>query len=580
MLRYILFILFFATVFGGNAVENKGKIEVPLRFDRYYTYDEVVEALKVLHTAFPELTKLEVIGKSEEGRAIYALTINNPKTGDVLSKPGVYVDGNIHGNEIQAGEVCLYYANMLLTKYGENEKITKAVDKNAHYIVPVVNVDGRYHFFKDGNTPSSNRGLRVPRDDDRDGLFDEDGYDDLDGDGSICQMRIKDPHGNYKLDPEDKRIMVRVKPGEKGEYTILGSEGIDNDGDGRVNEDSEGYLDPNRNWGYNWMPPYIQRGAGNFPLSGTGIKAVHEFLAAHPNIIIGYAFHNTGGMWLRTPSEKSTEIPSADVTAYDVIGKEAVKITPGYVYMPAYDLYPTYGDSDSHMFFIIGAYSFVGELFMRSEQETYKVEKKDNKDGNPVAAAPASREEQNRERLKFNDNVALGELYKDWKPFNHPVYGEIEIGGWVKMSSRLPHPFMLPELVHRNASVVLLSDEQTPELEIEVFDVKDLGDNLSQVRVRIENKKGLSSMTAQAFKDKLYQRDVLKVSGGKVVAGGKMSDVRLNKVSYKKNKPEVQFFAMPGNSHAEYQFLIEGKGEITFSYESQKAKNVSASVKL
>ncbi len=570
MLRYTLLILLATLVITASAVEKKGKIEVPLRFDRYYNYDDVVEALKVLHNAFPKLTTLEEIGKSEEGRGIFALTINNPETGDALSKPGVYVDGNIHGNEIQAGEVCLYYANMLLTKYGENEKITKAVDKNAHYIVPVVNVDGRYHFFADGNTPHSNRGLRVPKDDDHDGLFDEDPYDDLDGDGSICQMRIKDPNGMYKSDPEDKRIMVRVKPGEKGEYTLLGSEGIDNDGDGRMNEDGEGYLDPNRNWGYNWMPNYIQRGAGNFPLSGTGIKAVNTFLTKHPNIIIGFAFHNAGGMWLRVPSEKSIEIPSSDVAAYDIIGNNAIKITPGYVYMPSYDLYPTYGDSDSHMFFIHGAYSFVGELFM-SSQETYKSGKESGKE---------SRTERNRERLKFNDKVAQGELYKEWKPFNHPVYGEIEIGGWIKMSSRIPHTFMLPELVHRNASVVLLADEQTPDLSIEVFDVKNIGKNLSQVRVRIKNNKGISSMTAQAFKDKLYSKDALKVTGAKVIAGGKLTDFRLNKVNYKENKPEIQFFAMPGNSKVEYQFLIEGKGEVKFEYNSRKAKNVSTSVKL
>ena len=570
MLRYTLLILLATLVITASAVEKKGKIEVPLRFDRYYNYDDVVEALKVLHNAFPKLTTLEEIGKSEEGRGIFALTINNPETGDALSKPGVYVDGNIHGNEIQAGEVCLYYANMLLTKYGENEKITKAVDKNAHYIVPVVNVDGRYHFFADGNTPHSNRGLRVPKDDDHDGLFDEDPYDDLDGDGSICQMRIKAPNGMYKSDPEDKRIMVRVKPGEKGEYTLLGSEGIDNDGDGRMNEDGEGYLDPNRNWGYNWMPNYIQRGAGNFPLSGTGIKAVNTFLTKHPNIIIGFAFHNAGGMWLRVPSEKSIEIPSSDVAAYDIIGNNAIKITPGYVYMPSYDLYPTYGDSDSHMFFIHGAYSFVGELFM-SSQETYKSGKESGKE---------SRTERNRERLKFNDKVAQGELYKEWKPFNHPVYGEIEIGGWIKMSSRIPHTFMLPELVHRNASVVLLADEQTPDLSIEVFDVKNIGKNLSQVRVRIKNNKGISSMTAQAFKDKLYSRDALKVTGAKVIAGGKLTDFRLNKVNYKENKPEIQFFAMPGNSKVEYQFLIEGKGEVKFEYNSRKAKNVSTSVKL
>ena len=556
---------------------DDSKIEVPLRFDRYYDYDDVVKALEVLHAAYPDLTRLESVGESEEGRKIYVLVINNSETGTEMDKPGVWVDGNIHGNEIQAGEVCLYYANMLLTKYGENEKITKAVDRNAHYILPVVNVDGRYHFFNDANTPSSSRSIRVPKDDDNDGLFDEDAPDDLDGDGNICQMRIKDPEGNYKPDPEDPRIMVRVEPGEKGEYTILGSEGIDNDGDGRFNEDAEGYLDPNRNWGYNWMPTYVQSGAGNFPFSGLGMKAINDYVAKHPNIIINFAFHNSGGMWLRVPAEKSTQIPQSDVAAYDVIGKEAIKITPGYVYMPSYDLYPTYGDTDGQFFFVFGSYSLVGELFIRT-QETYtdKPTAPSQEDESPGR----DRAEINREQLKFNDNVALGELYKEWKPYNHPVYGEIEIGGWVKMSSRLPHPFMLPELVHRNAAVVLLAASETPEVEMEVFETKDLGNNLKRVRVRLTNKKGLSTMTAQAVKDKLYDIDHLKLTGAKVIAGGKINDYRLDQVTYKEKKPEIQFFALPGNSTAEYEFIVEGKGKINLEYVSRKAKNVSTSVTL
>ena len=557
------------------AATNDSKIEVPLRFDRYYNYEDVVKALEVLHAAYPDMTKLESVGESEEGRKIYVLIINNSKTGDEMNKPGVWVDGNIHGNEIQAGEVCLYYANMLLTKYGENEKITKVVDRNVHYIMPVVNVDGRAHFFDDANTPSSSRSIRVPKDDDGDGLFDEDAPDDLDGDGSICQMRIKDPNGNYKADPDDPRIMIRVKPGEKGEYTILGSEGIDNDGDGRFNEDAEGYLDPNRNWGYNWMPDYVQRGAGNFPFSGVGLKAINDYVAKHPNIIVNFAFHNNGGMWLRVPSDKAITIPQADVAAYDEIGKEAIKITPGYVYMPSYDLYSTYGDTDGQFFYVFGSYSFVGELFMNSQE--FYTEK-------PVSPKyeddRVSGVEEDRERLKFNDNVALGELYHDWKPFHHPVYGDIEIGGWVKMSSRLPHPFMLNDLVHRAASVVFLAASETPEVEMNVFETKDLGNNLKRVRIRLKNKHGLSTMTAQAVKDKLYTIDYLKVSGAKVIAGGKIDDYRLDKVSYKEVKPEIQFFALPSHGTAEYEFLIEGKGKVTFDYISQKAKNVSTSITL
>ncbi|MFW5756854.1 MAG: M14 family zinc carboxypeptidase, partial [Tangfeifania sp.] len=189
-MKRLLFVFILISVVLICYSSNDGKIEVPLRFDRYYTYEEMIEAMEVLHEAYPEMTELELVGKSEEGREIWALTINNPETGDEFEKPGVYIEGNIHGNEIQAGEVCLYYANMLLTKYDENEKIKKAVDRNAHYIIPVVNVDGRYYFFEEGNTPSTNRGLRVPIDDDGDGLFDEDPPDDLNGDGNITQMRI------------------------------------------------------------------------------------------------------------------------------------------------------------------------------------------------------------------------------------------------------------------------------------------------------------------------------------------------------------------------------------------------------
>ena len=72
----------------------------------------------------------------------------------------------------------------------------------------------------------------------------------------------------------------------------------------------------------------------------------------------------------------------------------------------------------------------------------------------------------------------------------------------------------------------------------------------------------------------------MKVTGAKVVAGGKINDYRLDQVSYKEEKPEIQFFAIPGNSKAEYEFIIEGKGEVKLEYVSRKAKNVSTSVTL
>ena len=568
------FILFFALGLIVSGSLSAQDIEVPLRFDRYYNYDQLVDAMQALHQAYPDLTTLDLVGYSEEERAIYALTISNPKTGDHLSKPGVYADGNIHGNEVQAGEVCLYLANRLLTLYGTNKQITSLVDKNSFYIIPAVNVDGRYHFFEDANTSSSNRSIRRPKDDDRDGLFDEDPYDDLDGDGNICDMRKRDPNGTHRTDPFDSRLMVRVKPGEKGEWILLGREGIDNDGDGRINEDAEGYLDPNRNWAYNWAPNYIQSGAGYYPLSGTGLKAIANYLLERPNVILVWAFHNAGGMYLRGPSTKDEEeFPSGDLKVYDYLGDNSEMITPGYQYLVLWkDLYATYGDFTGFTSNIIGSYGLVGELF-QSQTETYALnedlKKADERDRDPGAG------DSNHQRLKFNDHVVQGELYKPWTPYMHPVYGEIEIGGWTKMSSRLPHPFMLQDLVHRNASAVIFSAAQTPEIKVELMEKEKIGKNLYQVRIRLLNDHATPTLTYQSLKNKSHREDILKISGPsiQVVAGGELMDAHMNQAVYKEHKPQIQFIQIPGFGKVEYQFLISGKGNVTVDYSSLKAQD-------
>jgi hypothetical protein len=561
------------------------KLSVPLRFDFYYSVEMTIEALEMLHKSYPRLSRLDVVGKSDEGRSIYCLTINNPKTGPELDKPGVYVDGNIHGNEIQGTEVCLYLINYILTKYGENKEISELVDKNCFYIVPIVNPDGRFHFFSDANTPNSNRGLRIPRDDDNDGLLDEDFPDDLDGDGNICMMRKRDPYGNFKTDPEDPRLMKRIKPGEQGEWTLLGDEGIDNDGDGKINEDAEGYVDPNRNWGFDWMPPYVQEGAGDYPFSGKGLKALASYISKRTNISIAWTFHNFGGMYLRGPSTKAQpEYSPQDIAVYDYLGEQAERISPGYRYLISWkDLYSTYGDSGEWMSMIMGTYTFVGEIYMTS-QESFKSFKESKMDksaeedefsfrGNPSFE---------RERIKFNDHLAQGELFKPWKAFRHPVYGDIEIGGWVKMSSRLPDPFLLVEMLHRNASAVIFSAKNTPEVTLEVFEIKKIDPSLTRIRTRLVNKKSIPSMSYHAQDVQLYPKDFLKLSGKKirVIAGGRIDDLFYEKVSYKENRPEIQFLFIPGFGKVEHQFLVAGKGMVLIQYRSFHAGKLEKNISL
>ena len=571
---------------GSTLPAQKTAIAVPLRFDHYYTYDQVVEALRALNKAYPALTTLETVGRSEEGRAIMALTVNNPKTGAALDKPALYVDGNMHGNEIQGGEISLYLLDYLLGNYGRNAEVTSLVDRICVYVVPVVNVDGRHHFFADANTPSSNRGLRIPVDDDRDGLVDEDPTDDLDGDGNICTMRKRDPFGLYKTDPEEPRLMVRVKPGEKGEWTLLGMEGLDNDGDGQVNEDGEGYVDPNRNWGFDWAPPYVQGGSGEYPFSGAGLKALAEWTMTKTNIVLAWSYHNNGGMLLRGPSRKGLgEYPPQDIAVYDFLGKQGERIIPGYRYLISWkDLYTTYGDSGEWMTQTMGAYFYCAEVF-QSESEAFRGASERTEAGTPREEAVRdifSEGVSERERLKFSDNVVQGELYKAWRSYKHPVYGDIEIGGWVKMSSRLGAPFMIKDLVHRNAMTALFSAKHLPEVSLEVTEVKPLGGNLYRVRTRLANPKAVPTMSALAQKNGLYPQDMLEVggSGAKVVAGGPLVDPYRDQAAYKTDRPELQFLVVPGFGKVEHQFLVEGRGEITVRYESRHGGKLAKTVKL
>ena len=565
------------------------EIEVPLRFDQYYTLDEVYQALQALNKAYPQLTELETVGQSEEGRFLYAMTVTNPKTGPALSKPGIYVDGNIHGNEIQGGDICLYLLDYLLGQYGKNEEISRLIDTKTFYVVPVVNPDGRYHFMNDANTSSSNRSLRIPIDDDRDGLFDEDFPEDLDGDGSICMMRKRDPFGSFKTDPEDPRLMVRVKPGEKGEWTVLGYEGIDNDGDGRVNEDGEGYVDPNRNWGYDWAPGYVESGAGEYPFQAVGLKSLAAWIWTKTNICVGWSFHNFGGMYLRGPSRKGLgEYPPQDVAVYDYLGRQAERITPGYRYMISWkDLYTTYGDSVEWLTQCMGAYGYVGEVF-QVETETFKAQKEvsdrprqgGEEDEGPMSFLMGGATD--RERIRYSDNLAQGELYKPWKAFSHPTYGEIEIGGWTKMSTRLSAPFMIKDMVHRNAMAVIFSAKHAPEVSLEVTEIKKMDGNLFRIRTRLVNPKAMPTMSYQAQKVKLYPKDTLKLEGqrAKVVAGGVLTDPYRDQVGYKEHRPEVQFLVVPGFGKVEHQFLVEGRGELVIRYESRHAGTLSKTVKL
>lgn len=274
--------------------------KVSVSWNKYYDYAGITDIVKKLAAAHPDLVKLESMGKSFQGKDLWVLTISDLKKGNADKKPAMYIDGNIHSNEIQGSEFAMYTAWYLVEMFNAGNKyVQELLADKTFYIAPTINPDARDNFFHKGNTANSPRSGMIPIDNDRDGLMNEDGFDDLDGDGHITTMRRKNPNGRYKIDPTDPRRMILVGQGEKGDYELLGQEGIDNDGDGFVNEDGEGAYDPNRDWGWNWQPNTIQGGAYKYPFSIPENRAVADFVMKHPNIAAGQSYHNNGGMILR-----------------------------------------------------------------------------------------------------------------------------------------------------------------------------------------------------------------------------------------------------------------------------------------
>jgi len=250
-------------------------------FGKYHNYAEMSAILQKLAEANKTLVKLESIGKTLEKRDIWALTIANQAGIPVGERPGILIAANFEGDHVIGSELAAVIADYLVKNCATNANIKQRLDTYVYYIVPRVNPDGAEFMW--APVKWARRTNAMPYDDDNDGRIDEDGPDDLNKDGVITVMRVKDPGGAYMIDPEDARLLKKADPkkGEKGEYLVYG-EGIDNDGDGFINEDPPGGVNINRNFMHEY--PYYKPEAGRYMVSAGETRAMLEFMVSHRNI--------------------------------------------------------------------------------------------------------------------------------------------------------------------------------------------------------------------------------------------------------------------------------------------------------
>jgi len=541
---------------------NNPKVEIA--WNRYYDWKEIGDICQRLTKNFPDLVQFSSIGKSVQNRDMYLLTVTSFKSGKAENKPAMYIDGNIHSNEIQGSEVALYTAWFLAESYEKVQWITELLDQKTFYIVPTINPDARDFYIHEPNTAHSPRSGLKPRDDDGDGLYDEDGYDDLNGDGHIVRMRRKNPVGRWKESAEEPRMMVRAEPDEMGEYDLIGWEGIDNDGDGRVNEDGPGYYDPNRNWGWDWQPVYVQNGSDQYPFSLPETRAVADFISKHPNIGAAQSYHNSGGMILRGPgNEEGQELyNNQDKKLYDFLGKLGEEQISGYRYLTVYkDLYSVYGGELDWLYGAHGVFTFTNELWTSFDY----FRKKDHRGQGFFG--------RQKDVYQFDKLLLFEEGIVPWKKVTHPQFGAIEIGGVKKSWTRTAPSFLIEDMCHRNMAFTLFHAYHLPLIKIDSVWVQKRSAGITQIDAIIQNDRILPTRSAHEVINNINPPDMVSLRGKniKVVAGFVVENPLMNQAKEQKYQPEkLRVDTINGMSRVQVRWIVSGSSKFKVQVKSSR----------
>lgn len=275
-------ILFFVFLFSlqGWAVPAAKKANANVTFDSYHTPTEVNKILKALANANSKVAKLHKLAVSPGNQETFILEIGPETAKSKKNLPAVFVAANMEGTVPIASEAALYLAQQVLTRQEIRKDLT-------WYILAMGNPDASWRYFK---KPLLQDGRNArPHNDDMDDRTDEDGVEDLDKNGIITMMRVKDPKGAWLPVPGYTQLMKKADwtKGEKGMYTLY-SEGTDNDKDGRYNEDGPGGV--NIGIAFPHLFKFFSKTSGAWSGSEPVTYNLFKFIYSRPEIAMAIGF--------------------------------------------------------------------------------------------------------------------------------------------------------------------------------------------------------------------------------------------------------------------------------------------------
>ena len=522
--------------------------------DPYRTPAEVDAWTRALAAKHPQKVKLHSIATSPGGFNLRVIEIGNGES----SGPALFVAANPDGITPLATSGAIALAEHLL----ENG----ATSQNARwYILPMGNPDAARDFFRP--VKSGSRANAQPVNNDMDDLTDEDGFEDLNGDGFITQMRVKAPDGPYRVSDEDPRLLVKAdaSKGEKGIYKLY-TEGTDNDGDGQYNEDSAGGVNPGINFPHEFSAK--DKEAGLWPGSTPETFGVMKFIYDHPEIVITVTLgeanlltelpkegksdfdpnriripermaRSTGLLPTETYSmdalisalssrypgmivdenmvmsqlslgpEKSFK--KEDIILYTELSKEYKKAleTAGVSTSRVASATPQNGSFELWSYFQLGVPSIALNLWSpEAAKDTTAKAAGNGQRGADTEKKPSAE----KQRLDWFDAQKITG-FADWKPFTHPQLGEVEIGGFMPFACNTPPADKADEIVKGQLPFIASLADKVPVFTLHDPKATSLGAGVYRVELFVTNQSRFPWPTAMGLRNQQPAPVIAVVSG-------------------------------------------------------------------
>ncbi len=268
--------------------------------DGYMNNQELADAMSLIADSSDQAW-VETIGESLDGQPIGLMVLAGSKEAADL-RPAMLITAGLDGRYLVGTEMAIRMASLILDEHAD------LLDSMTIYIIPRVNPDGAARNLE--SLTMGYAGNARSTDDDRDRAMGEDGPEDINSDGLITMMRrlnppIEDPP-THLADPDDPRLNIKpdVKDGQRASFTLY-TEGIDNDGDGQINEDGFGLVDLDQNFMHRW--PEHAPHAGRYPLSEPESLAIARFVLDHDHIVMALTLGRHDNL-VNLPESKSKDI--------------------------------------------------------------------------------------------------------------------------------------------------------------------------------------------------------------------------------------------------------------------------------